>query len=189
MKIVVVIILPSRAARVCCEYATKASQTGEVRFALDNKNYIPHITLCRVEVEEDSVVSIIEELTSLTSKTKPLTLVSKPFSIVDDGVHSDPYGDHSLWLEFRVSKELKVLRKQVFNILKRFNTNFKYSKLSAYRPHVSLVRFRNLLSIQKAKKSIKYQPMEIQVTALALTNSVEYGQVSKIIRKFKLSAR
>lgn len=188
VKVRVVVLLPAYIVKACCSYAKKASEAGEVYFALDNENFIPHITLCRVEVQEEKINMIQKELEALFAKVKSFEISTKGFAVVDDGKNKNPDDDHSLYLDLVNTKVHRELRRKVFAIMKKYNHRDEYRKLSAIRPHVTLARFNNLETAQNAMKGLLYKPLKFKPEVVAFTNSEKFGQVSKVIKKYKLTS-
>ena len=186
MKIRVVILLPAKLTAYTVQLARRANKEVESLFFLDNKHFLPHITLCRLEVEEDSLENIKRELTSLLADQESIVLRTQAIELVSDSLSTEPVGDFAIYLDLKISLPLKKLRKQVFDCVKKYNQKAEYAKLLPFRPHVTLARFSSEAMARKASKALKFESIECKPAVVALTNSIQYGQVSKIIAKFRL---
>ncbi len=188
VKVRVVVVLPAKVARACCVYAKKAGRAGKAILMVDNKNYLPHITLCRVEVEKESVEKIQKELEALLLKEKAFNITSKGLVVVNDGKNTSPEDDHYVFIDFKKATMLQGLRRKVFSKLKKYNRREAFEELTNFRPHITLAIFKNLATATRARNYLSYKPFDFPVLAVALTNSIQFGQVSKVIKKYKLES-
>lgn len=186
MKVRIVILPPSDINRNIISVARKAHEISKSLFFLNGKDFVPHITLCRFEIDKKSIPDLQKDLKVLLINQKELVLNFYKFSLVNDGVNNGSEDDHSLYLDLKGGQKLAKLRRNIFDLSKKYNTEAKYAKLKVFRPHVTLARFGNRKTALKAGLAIDWSHPQFTASTIALTNSIEFGQVSKVIKKFSL---
>lgn len=175
-----IVILPPAAIRTSAARAARvAAGLGKTSIIVDNKKWIPHITLCRFVCEKSVVGDIAMAMQKVARQYKSIPLEVKTYFASKEG---------GLFWSLKKHPQLKKLREDVFAATTMYNAGGgEYAQLkSSYLPHITLVAFSVATDAEMVKRKLPKINVAFTGPVIALTLSGEYGQVSKILKSFRL---
>lgn len=182
MNLRLAILLPAKINRLAAAAGEKLLKQYRQKkfFVVDGRKLVFHITLFQIMgVEFKNWEKIFKPLKQFAQAKHPLKLTISGFKCTKD---------RGLWVALNVKGNTKLasFRKNLARHLKKFGLKVEIG--SPYKPHVTLLKFKKTdsrtfkqLESQKSP-NISFTPLKF---ALCLDN--QYGQVTKVIRTFKLN--
>lgn len=172
MEIRFAILLPTSINRYAGKIAARVAKMGPNWFAVDNRKLKPHITLFSLVVKKTQKESLYKKVSSLLEN-------EKQFKVKIDGFWADPTAPGYLAMKIKLSKRLRGLRQKIVQKLgARVN--------SPYIPHITLTKYRKENLAREVELRAKNVNKIFTVTFIGMCISDKYGQVYKILKKFKL---
>lgn len=197
-----IVILPSEKVRKSVSTLTKKiSEKFPLRFRVDNKKLIPHITLFHVLIKDADLANVQREMELVIKGKKKMNL---SFS----GIKS---GSYAIGASIKPSSSLSGLHKRVVKKINKYRSGKTISKFKLpilnldrlkrryikeygvsgifdfFWPHVTLCLLKNIGDSRAAQKlAEKYKLPRFQADTVAITKVNNYFQVTKILKTFKL---
>lgn len=95
--------------------------------------------------------------------------------------------DNDVSWDVRKSAALANFRKQVHSAILNYNSNTDYTVLkSSYNPHITVAGYKSARDARAALKVVHLSKLVFPLNQIAFTVSGPYGQVPKVIKRFKL---
>lgn len=197
-----IVILPPPKIRTAVAKLTKqVADKYQLKWRVDNKRLIPHITLFHVLIRDSDLPKILIASEGLVKQQKPFTLT---FSEVEGG-------KLSFGMSLKRTKPLYDFHKQVITSFNKFRSGMTASKfttplrfltkkdkyylrkfgvawiLSDFWPHITLAMLKNPNELSSVLVyANRFQFPRFRTDTLAVTKINKYFQVTKILQTFKL---
>lgn len=165
-----IVIIPPKAVadysgRLASVYAAKFSHD----YAVDNKKFMPHITVTNRRVSKIDLNVLKSEL------GKAVKRISS-FSLKIDGLSNSRSG--VLGLSIVTTRQLLNLHRAMRKLLSSPGTKI-------YRPHITLVKLKNTTLAAKLKQG-RVVKKRFTAQTIALCSADKFGQINKTGGKFRV---
>lgn len=196
MIIDIVILPPPKLRRIMGEKIRKADRNFPSRFLVDNRKFIPHLSLWHLSTHRNRIREIKEEIQKIVANQKPITICSKSFRIneMEDG----------FVVSFAVSKSrlLTSLQNKIFKRTHLFKTGMmpefksgswtdknlkeakKYGRPIKFSPHFTMGWFKNREDALLVHKKMKKFKFKFTAKEVYLCRANRFWQVDKILKEF-----
>ncbi|MFH1867286.1 MAG: hypothetical protein ABIJ81_04375 [Patescibacteria group bacterium] len=196
MLLDIVILPPALIRAKVGKFARTLAKSMPVRYVIDNHKLIPHVSLFHINISKNRLDKLIDVV-------KKISLHIKPFKIIGGKIN---VGTISLEINFKKSKQIRLLNKKVVNSCSRLRTGKmpwmlkrkpiidekklirRYGTYGTigknFEPHITLL-------VKFLKKENIFKPPSVYTTSFIANNiticQVNYWhQVTKIIKQFKV---
>lgn len=200
MLIDIVILPPEKLRRRIGERIKKETKGYSTSFIVDNKKFIPHLSLWHLKTSKNRLIKVEAELGKLVKNQKPIRINSSKFHItkMKNGISTEFF--------VRKSSPMASLRDKVFRRTYRLKTGMvppfkpfgiwsgkalkeakKYGRPIGFGPHFTMAWLKNwedALEVRKRMENMKFSftAKEIYICRVNL-----WWQVDKIIKKINFS--
>lgn len=200
-----ILIPPADLKSQALELAAKIAKDRETVFSVDDKNYLPHLTLYSPEYPTKNRAKVYQSVAAAVVNTKPIELVFESF--------------YQSWgyvgLGFKKTPEIEDIHKRILealNPLREGHQREKYTKevsegnypsgqikyieqygyhniLDAYEPHLTIARFKDQTISEKIVDDLK-RDLSVPTSfanKLAVSEMGSDGTCTKILKTFEFS--
>lgn len=203
-KFIRVVLIPNVGlSRLSLKIAKEISGLDKTYYILDDKKYLPHITLYNAEYPKEEVDRVYTTIKNFFSDKKSFSLKFLEFRSTKGWVGMEFVRTVQVYnLHKRIVALLNPLRRNFFSEKHRLelreftnekrNNEIKYGydgAMSFYRPHLSLLRYKDPKIGEKAARNYNKKAIHVpssKVAIAAICESGKNGTVVKIIKKFRL---
>lgn len=109
------ILYPNKPVRQkACHLATQLATTSDHLLVVDDRKYIPHITLYSPEYPKKNITTVVSSIEQLCKKLPIITLAFDAFATVDDG---------GLFANFLLNQEVMDVKQKIIQTLNPLREN------------------------------------------------------------------
>ncbi len=175
MKYRIAILPSAKVSKKAGKLAKQFSRKFPSYFAVDNQKLLPHVTLLVVDMSANKRSAMLADLGRLLGKQQSLSLSVAKFDSFLGG-----------WFALKIDNSVRLtnLRLRLARKLKKYGT----IKQKSFRPHITLTKFKQAEDAKIAQKMMTSPSIKFDMDTIGVCLSNKYGQVYKIIKKFKLKS-
>ena len=199
MRLNIVLLPPSNVRIKVGSLAINLQKKYPLKLVVDNKKFIPHITMFQFHVREDSLKQVNERLEIVSKTQKPLIIKSKgsggsvrAFATFDYNLErTGPLASlHKKIIEnfalFRTKDTKSLSNSMSLWEKKNLKRNGMPKILKLFRPHITIGVLKDPSNLERVASAVKKYPLSaFDASKIALTRINQYGQVYKILKIFK----
>lgn len=172
-------------------------------FVLDGMRCLPHMSIYSPEYPGNNIEKVISEVKHVSKKFEPIEFV---FDYIDS--HQGFIGAN-----MRISDEINNVHKSILYLLNPYRENLLREKykaenlekinlpmmqkeniikygapevLAEYRPHVTLIRFKDFDKAKEVLKDIKWNINKFIVDSIGIYEMGDHGTCTKLLEEFSL---
>ncbi len=199
MLLDIVILPPNKIRNLVARAVVKSVGDFKYGYIIDNKKLIPHISFFHININKRKLPVLFNIVKTNVNDYKPVKLFSKNVLVQGRGVWIF-LSNHESLIDFnhKMVKYCSPLRdgvipwmsKRLPNKLEKFNrqkygTHYNIGK--AFRPHFTMVKLRLASEARAVGKEMKTVKFSFLADTVAICQVNNYGQVTKVLKTFKLS--
>lgn len=204
IRINVAFLPPPHVARAAIFLSQKIARGREYYFALDGKNFYPHITIYSPEYPRQNLPKIFDAVTEIAQETKPVKFT----------VHAIKEYEDFIGLDFDLTPPIKSLHQKVVEVLNPWregHIDAKYDRdseyyqildkqqknnvaaygypdcLRLYKPHLTIIRLHDEKTAAGQARDARWHLSRFVADKIACYRMGEHGTCIELVQEFSLS--
>ena len=199
MLVDIVILPPNKIRNLVGQAIVKSVGNFKYVYIIDNKRLIPHISFFHINIDKRKLPIIFNIVKTHIKNYKPVKISSKNIFIDGNGIWIS-FANHKSLINFnrKMVKYCAPLRdgmipwipKRLPTKLQKYNrekygTHYCIGK--GFVPHFTMVKLKNDVVAEVVGQRMKNIKFSFLSSTIAVCQINKYGQVTKVLKTFKLS--